>query len=259
MDYQYILFTKEEGLARLQINRPQKLNALNMDVYREIEDVVVICEAAPDVKVLLITGNDKAFAAGADIDLMADGDIVTAQELTDLSRRVQERLADVPKPTIAALAGYCLGGGLELALCCDLRIGAENAVFGLPEINLGIIPGGGGTQRLARLIGVARATEMIFLGEMVKIEEALHLGIVNRVVPLERLEEEARELARKLMAKPPIALRSAKTAIRNGLSMGLKEGIRAEQDAFALLFGTKDQKEGMAAFIEKRKPKFIGR
>jgi enoyl-CoA hydratase len=173
--------------------------------------------------------------------------------------RVQERIADLPKPTIAAISGYALGGGCELALCCDFRIAADNAVLGQPEITLGIIPGGGGTQRLPRLVGLGAATELIFTGEMIKADRAERIGLVSKVVPLDQLEPEAEALASKLMERPALALRAAKTALRKGLSTSLKEGLQIEQDLFSMLFGTEDQKEGMAAFLEKRKPIFKGK
>ncbi len=206
----------------------------------------------------MLKGNDSAFVAGADIENMSKGDIRSAYELTDLTMRVQERLADLAKPTIAAISGYTLGGGCEVAPCCDFRIAADNAVLGLPEITLGIIPGGGGTQRMSRLVGLARATELIFLGEMIKAGEAEKVGLVNKVVPLERLEAEAKAFAARLIEKPALALRAAKTAMRKGLSTSLKEGLQIEQDLFCMLFGTHDQKEGMDAFLQKRKPNFKG-
>ena len=173
--------------------------------------------------------------------------------------RVQGRLADLPKPTIAAVSGYALGGGCEVSLCCDFRIVADNAVFGLPEITLGIIPGGGGTQRLPRLVGPGVAAELLFLGEMIKADRAQQIGLVNRVVPLDDLENEVKIFAAKLMERPAMALRAAKTAMRKGMSASLGEGLQIEQDLFCMLFGTEDQKEGMAAFIEKRKPVFKGK
>jgi len=190
---------------------------------------------------------------------MAEADVKAAYQLTDLTIRVQERLADLPKPTIAAIAGYALGGGCEVALCCDFRIVADNAVLGLPEINLGVVPGGGGTQRLPRLVGLGPATELIFLGEMIDAAKAERIGLVNKVVPLDQLKAEVEELAHKLMKRPSLALRAAKTAMRKGLNISLKEGLQLEQDLFCMLFGTEDQKEGMAAFLEKRKPGFKGR
>lgn len=259
MDLKHLLFEQREGIGKIQFNRPEALNAMNRDVLEDLEKVLILCETDDAIRVLVLTGNEKAFVAGADIKYMAKGDIKFACGLTDLTERVQERLADMPKPTIASIAGYALGGGCELALCCDFRIAADNAVLGLPEITLGIIPGGGGTQRLPRLIGLAGALELILTGETIKSDRALEMGLVNRVVPLERLGEETRALAEKLMKRPSMALRAAKTAIRKGLNVSLKDGLQMEKDLFCMLFGTEDQKEGTAAFIEKRKPQFKGR
>jgi enoyl-CoA hydratase/carnithine racemase len=258
MDLKYILFSLEEGIGRIQFNRPDKLNAVNSDVLLDLEKVLDHCEKDENIRVVVLTGNEKTFVAGADIKDMSTGDIPFAYSLTDLTFRVQERLADLPKPTIASVSGYALGAGCELALCCDFRIAAENAVFGQPEITLGIIPGGGGTQRLPRLVGLSAATEMILLGKTVKADKAENVGLVNRVVPLDQLEQETMELAGQLKKLSSIALRAAKTAVRAGLSGSLKEGLRVEQDLFCMLFGTQDQKEGMAAFMEKRKPAFKG-
>jgi enoyl-CoA hydratase len=258
MDLKYINFKKRDRIGWVQFNRPEKLNALNPDVLRDIEKAVVLCEEDNSIGVVALKGSDKAFVAGADIENMAKGDIKSAYELTDLTMRVQERLADLPKPTIAAISGYALGGGCEIALCCDFRIAADNAVLGLPEITLGIIPGGGGTQRLPRLVGLGPATELIFTGEMIKADRAERIGLVSKVVSLGQLETEAEALASRLMQRPSLALRAAKTAMRKGLSVSLKEGLQIEQDLFCMLFGTEDQKEGMAAFLEKRKPIFKG-
>ena len=256
MDLRYINLRVEDGTAWVQFNRPEKLNALNPDVFRDLETVVAQCEQDDDIRVVVLMGNEKAFVAGADIGHMARGDIKTACALTDLSMRVQERLADLPKPTVAAISGYALGGGCEVALCCDFRLAADNAVFGLPEITLGIIPGGGGTQRLPRLVNLGAAAKMIMLGEMIKSEEALRIGLVEKVVPLKNLKEEARILASKLMEMPFMALRAGKTAMRKGLNTSLKDGLHIEQNLFCMLFGTEDQKEGMTAFLEKRNPVF---
>lgn len=258
MDFKYLNFRIQDGVAWIQFNRPEKLNALNLDVLRDLEKVMCQCGGDDAVRVVVVTGNEKAFVAGADIEHMSKADIKAAYKLTDQTMQVQEKLADLPKPTIAAISGYALGGGLELALCCDFRIAAENAVFGLPEINLGIIPGGGGTQRLPRLVNLGFAARMIMLGETINSEEAHRFGLVDKVVSLDRLEEEARELASKLIERPFMALRAAKIAMRKGLNTSLKEGLQIEQDLFCMLFGTKDQKEGMAAFLEKRKPVFKG-
>lgn len=258
MELKTIQFSKQDGIAWARFNRPEKLNALNDTVFQDLDKILADCAADDAIRVLVVTGGDKVFAAGADIDGMAAGNIKSAYTLTDQTIPVQERLADFPKPTIAAMAGYALGGGLEAALCCDFRIAADTVVVGLPEINLGIIPGGGGTQRLPRLINYSMAAEMIMLGGMIKADKALALGIVNQVVPAADLEKEVIAFARKLMAKPAMALRAAKTALRMGLNTSLKDGVKIEQDLFCMLFGTADQKEGMAAFLEKRKARFQG-
>ena len=259
MDLKYISFKREDNIGWIQFNRPEKMNALNPDVIRDLEAAVASCDEDDAIRVVVLKGNEKAFVAGADIEHMAKGDIKAAYALTDLTMRVQERLADLPKPTIAAISGYALGGGCEIALCCDFRIAAENAVLGQPEIGLGIIPGGGGTQRLPRLVGLGPATELILLGEMIKADRAQQIGLVNKVVPLDQLETQVEDLASKLMERPIWALRAAKTAIRKGLSTSLKEGLQIEQDLFCMLFGTEDKKEGLTAFIEKRKPIFKGK
>jgi enoyl-CoA hydratase len=259
VELKYIKFKIEDGVGRIQFNRPEKLNAVNPDVLKELETAVEICESNDDIRVVVLTGNEKAFVAGADIENMAKGDIKNAYKLTDLTLRVQERLADLSKPTIASISGYALGGGCELALCCDFRIAADNAMLGLPEITLGIIPGGGGTQRLPRLVNLGAAARMILLGEMIKAKEAQEIGLVDKVVTLDELENETQKWVAKLKKKPALAVRAAKTAMRKGLSTSLKEGLQIEQDLFCMLFGTEDQKEGMAAFMEKRKAVFKGR
>jgi enoyl-CoA hydratase len=259
MNLKYINFKHQDGIGWMQFNRTDKLNAINPEVLRDLEQAVATCEEDDSIKVVVLHGNEKAFVAGADIENMAKADIKSAYELTDLTMRVQERVADLPKPTIASISGYALGAGCEVALCCDFRIAADNAVFAQPEINLGIIPGGGGTQRLARLVGPAIAAELILTGEMIKAGKAEQIGLVSKVVPLDQLEAETNRLATKLLEKPFLALRAAKTAMRKGLNTSLKEGLHIEQDLFCMLFGTEEQKEGMAAFLEKRKPLFKGK
>jgi len=259
MDLKYINFKARDGVGWVQFNRPEKMNALNPNVLRDLEQVVTACEEDDTIRVVVLHGNEKAFVAGADIVHMAEGDIRAAYELTDQNMRVFERLADLPKPTIAAISGYALGAGCEVALCCDFRIAAENAVLGLPEITLGIIPGAGGTQRLPRLIGIGPATQLVFTGEMIKTDKAEQIGLIDKVVSLDQLETEVKSFADKLIERPALALRAAKTALRKGLNGSLKEGLQIEQDLFCMLFGTEDKKEGMAAFIDKRKPTFKGR
>lgn len=256
MELNYLKVEIEDGVCRIQFNRPEKLNAVNPDVLKELETAVAYCAENDDIRVVVLMGNDKAFVAGADIENMARGDIKNAYALTDLTMRVQERLADLPKPTIASIAGYALGAGCELALCCDFRIAADKALLGLPEITLGIIPGGGGTQRLPRLVNPGAAARMILLGEAIDAKEAKEIGLVDKVVKLDDLATATNTLASKLKKRSALAVRAAKTAMRKGLSTSLKEGLQIEQDLFCMLFGTQDQKEGMAAFMEKRKPVF---
>jgi enoyl-CoA hydratase len=259
MDLKTVIYNKADGIAWAQLNRPDKLNALNTQVFLDIGKVVDDVSKDDDVRVLVITGGDKVFAAGADIEQMSTGNIADSFKFTDELIPITERLADLGKPTIAMMSGYALGGGLEVALCCDFRIAADNLVVGLPEITLGIIPGGGGTQRLPRLINYSVAAEMIMTGAMVKADRAKEIGIVNRVVAADTLKDEVVKFAKLLMSRPPIALRAAKTALRKGLNVSLKDGICIEQDLFGMLFGTADQKEGMAAFLEKRKANFTGK
>lgn len=259
MHLRYIEYNVEEGIAWIKFNRPEKLNALNTGMFRDLEEAIKSCEEDDAVRVVVLTGGEKAFIAGADLDEIAKSDIRLAYEMTDLALRVQERLADLMKPTIAAIAGFALGGGCELALCCDFRIAGEDAVFGMPEITLGLIPGGGGTQRLPRLVTGNAANRMLFWGEKIDAQEALRIGLVDRVVALEQLEAEAKTLAGRLAEKSVLALRALKTAVKVGINGSLKEGLKVEQDVFCMLFGTEDKKEGISAFFEKRKPVFSGR
>ena len=259
MDSKYVDLEIRDGAGWIRFNRPEKLNAVNPAVLDQLEAAIAQCEAGDQVRVLVLRGDEKAFAAGADLDGLAKADVLGALEITEHTMRVQERLAEFPWPTVAALSGYALGAGCEIALCCDFRIAAENAVLGLPEINLGIIPGGGGTQRLPRLIGPGAAAELVLLGGTVKAQRAAELGLLHKLVPLGKLDEEVQSLVDKLLTKPALALRAAKVALRKGENMALKDGLKLEQSLFAMLFGTRDQKEGMGAFLEKRKPRFEGR
>ena len=249
----------ENHVAWVKLDRPKKLNALNPKAFEQLDSILSKVETKQDIRVLVITGDDRAFAAGADIEHMADGSIRDVCEMTDNIMRIQERLTALPLPTIAAISGYCLGGGLELALCCDFRIATDTAAFGLPEIKLGIIPGGGGTQRLPRLIGKGPALRLIMLGNHIDAKEALALGLVDQVVEINMLSESVNSFADSLAQKPAMALRAAKTAVHNSVSISLNQGIQMEKDLFAMLFGTSDQKEGMKAFLEKRAPVFQGK
>lgn len=242
------------GLVRL--NRPQALNALNEQLMTELMDALSAFDVDDRVGALVITGNEKAFAAGADIKDMVEA---TPVEML-LQRRISQfdRIRNIKKPVLAAVSGWCLGGGNELALSCDLIIASETARFGQPEINIGVIPGAGGTQRLTRVLGKALAMEMILNNRTLSAQEALQFGLVNRVVPVERCLQETLELAEQIANRAPLAVRLAKEAVNNAFETSLTDGIADERRAFYLLFSSRDQKEGMKAFIEKRQPEWKG-
>lgn len=258
MEYRHLNVEKSEGIATVTINRPEVRNALNAETWREIRAVIRELAGDDDVKVAIFTGSgDKAFASGADINVLKQRTMVEALE--GESQAILAELEDFSKPTIAAINGYCLGGGCELAMACDIRIAAESARLGQPEVNIGIIPGAGGTQRLARLVGLGKAKELILTGDIIDAQEALRIGLVNKVVPDDQLMAAARDMARKIMAKGPLAVRLAKTVVNVSLSTDLHTGLLLERISEALLFGTEDKLEGTSAFLEKRKPVFRGR
>lgn len=260
MTYKTLLYEKADGIARVTLNRPESLNALNSTVYTELYDVFEAIENDADVRVVILTGSgEKAFAAGSDVVEMQNMSTLDIQKFVATIRKASDRIYNLTKPTIAAINGYALGGGCELSMCCDLRICSEKARFGQPEINLGLIPGASGTQRLARLIGVAKAKELIFLGDMIKADEALSLGLVNKVVPPESLMDEAMEWAKKLASKSSPVLAMAKMAINTGVDTDIASGLNIEARCVALCFATEDQKEGMKAFLEKGKAEFKNR
>lgn len=259
MAYETIIVEIEEGIATITLNRPEVLNALNNIVFNELADAASKLGTDNAVRAVIITGGDKVFAAGADINQMASASAVDVTTGESPSRRAFNLIENMPKPVIAAISGYALGGGCELTLVADVRIAADNAQFGLPEIKLGILPGGGGTQRLPRLIGSGRAKELIFSGDFIKAEEALRIGLVNKVVPIDQLIIEAKKMAKKFATRGAVALYLAKSCVNEGLKMDLEAGLQYEHKCFGLLFATEDQKEGMKAFIEKRSPKFQGR
>jgi enoyl-CoA hydratase len=259
VEYEFLQYAKEDGIGTVTVNRPAALNALNERVCTELNDVFQQIETDPDVRVVIITGSGKAFVAGADVGEMHPQSSVQISNFVAVMRRTGERIYSLSKPVIGAINGFALGGGCELAMCCDLRIASEGARFGQPEMNLGIIPGFGGTQRLARLVGVARAKELIYTGDMIDARTALAMGLVNKVVPPENLMSEARTLAQKMLSKSSVALSLAKKAINGGLEANLATGLDLEGECFALCFATEDQKEGMAAFMEKRKAQFKGK
>ncbi len=254
-----LLLEKNDGIALITINNPQVLNAMNVASYELLEQMLAGLETDSSVGVVLLTGaGDKAFVAGGDIRYLESLGVEGGRELALLAHRVYDRIEAFPKPVIAVINGYALGAGCEMAMACDLRVAAENARFGQPEVKLGIIPGFGGTQRLPRLIGKGRAKELIFTGEMIDAREAWRIGLVNRVVPAERLMEEARTVAAKMLDKSASAIRIAKEAIEFGMEMDFARATRFEADLFGLCFATADAREGLKAFVEKRPPKFPG-
>ena len=258
-NYETITVEKRGKVAVLTINRPDKLNALNRTVHKE--GVTALDELRHDneVQVLILTGaGEKAFIAGADI-LEFEGQTPASQRDLFHERTFFNSIDSFPKPVIAMINGFCLGGGNELALACDLRICSEGSRFAQPEINLGIICGGGGTQRLTRMIGEGRAMEMLLTGDMIDAETAHRFGLVNHVYPKDELEARTMELAEKIAEKAPIALRLSKEAVKFASRSSLDEGLRREVDLFAICFSTEDKQEGVAAFLEKRKPVFTGR
>jgi enoyl-CoA hydratase len=257
MDYQTIALTRDGGVATVALNRPEALNALNHRMVSELTDALSVLADDDSVRCLVLTGSEKAFCAGADIREMAGlsaADMVRTEHL----HAFWETVGRYPKPIVAALSGYALGGGLELAMSCDIILAAEGTKIGQPEINIGIIPGGGGTQRLTRAVGKYKAMEMILTGSNITAEEARSLGLVNRVVPVGQHLEEARKVAAIIASKGPIALKLAKQAINRAEESALSDGLEYERGLFYVLFATKDKDEGMKAFLEKRRPEFRG-
>jgi len=254
---QFIVSDRKDGIVTLTVNRPEARNALNSQVIAELAAAVDELARDGGVRAVIVTGaGDKAFVAGADIAEMKDLDADGARRFAAAGQRAFAKLAALPMPVIAAVNGYALGGGCELALACDVRIASETARFGQPEVGLGITPGFGGTQRLARLVGSGRAKWLIFSGQMISADEALAWGLVERVVPPEQLLTAARELAEKMAGNSPVAIAQAKQAIDHGLAVSLAEGCEIEVEAFGACFRTGDPREGMSAFFEKRRPRF---
>jgi len=257
LSYANVLLTRDGNLGIIQLNRPKVLNALNFELMSELVNGLEELDRDPYVRVIILTGNERAFAAGADLSEMS---LATPVDLT-LGRRFElwDRIRRVSKPMIAAVNGYCLGGGNELAMNCDMIIASETATFGQPEINVGIMPGAGGTQRLTRVVGKPKAMEMILTGRSISAEEAFRVGLVNRVVPAESLMQEAKKIASEIASKPSISIRAAKEAILKAEDTTLEVGLDFERKAFYMLFATEDGKEGMKAFVEKRKPAYKGK
>lgn len=255
--YTSILTEIHDRVGMVRLNRPKAMNALNSTMLTELMDVLDKFDADEDIGAVVITGNERVFAAGADIKEMMD---VSAVEMF-LSDSISQfdRIRGVTKPVIAAVSGFCLGGGNELAMSCDMILASETARFGQPEINIGVIPGAGGTQRLARTVGKAITMEMVLNNRTLSAEEALRFGLVNMVVPVEHYLEEALDLASEIASRAPLAVRLGKEAVNKAFDTFLRDGLADERRAFYFLFSTADQKEGMAAFIEKRKPEWMGK
>lgn len=259
MSYENILVELIGGIATITFNRPKALNALNVELLDELSQALDEIAANRDIRVLVLTGGgDKAFIAGADIKQLADLNALQAKVFAKKGQGVINKIEILPIPAIAAVNGFALGGGLEMALSCDFIYASENASVGLPETNLGLIPGFGGTQRLSRLIGPNQAKELIYTGKIIPAPQAHALGLVNQVFPAESLMDEVMAVARLMMAKGKVSLRAAKEAINNGLNTDLATGLKIEQDAFAICMASEDAQEGTQAFIEKRKANFTG-
>ncbi len=257
MGYETILFEQEGAIGILKLNRPQALNALNSKVISELLLALDAVEKEVMPKVLIITGaGEKAFVAGTDIVEMEKLSSFEAREFAGSARRAIDKVASLNRPVIAAINGFALGGGCELAMACDIRIASEKAKMGQPETGLGIIPGSGGTQRLPRLVGLSKAKQLVFTGEIIDAKTALDIGLVDKVVAPDLLMEEARKMASVIAGKPKIALAVAKKAMNSGMDMALQDGLSYEIECFAQCFATQDQKEGMRAFSEKRKPDY---
>jgi len=260
MEYKNLLLTMENMIGILTINRPKALNALNTETLGELQQAIEEVKGNPTLRVLIVTGaGDKAFVAGADIQEMKEMNSMAALGFSKLGHDTMKKIEDLDRPVIAAVNGFALGGGTEVALACDFIYASDNARFGLPEVTLGVFPGFGGTQRLPRLIGKAKAKELIMTGKMVTAQEAFELGLVNRVFPLASLMEEAKKTAGQIAANGPIGVRLSKRVVNNGFDLDLAEACSLESFGFSVCFSTEDQKEGMRAFVEKRKPAYQGK
>ena len=253
MKFQTLIFDKEGGIRIITLNRPERLNAISMQLIRDLENVLVEIDEDGEARVVILTGAGRGFCAGADVK---EPD---ANKLPTGRNTFFSKLEDVKKPVIAAINGHCNGGGLELALCCDFRIAAEGAYFGAGEVKLGVMPGGGGTARLPRLIGPGRAKEFLYFGNRIDAHEAYRIGLVNKVVSLEKLMEEARNWAAELAERPPLSVKMIKDCVNLGMQMDLDRALDYEAKCSAVLAKSEDRKEGIQAFVEKRKPVFKGR
>lgn len=260
MKFDTVIFEKEDGIGIITLNRPKSLNAIDSDFLDEMERLIDEIAKDNDIGAVIITGSEKVFAAGADIkEISGIAKPVDAHSFVRRGQIVFNKIETLEKPVIAAVSGLALGGGCELSLACDIRIAAENAMFGQPEIKIGVIPGAGGTQRLPRLIGLGRAKELLYTGDPIDAQEAYRVGLVNKVVPVDSLMAEAKKMAGKFIKQPGFALRITKMVVNEGINMDMQSALAHEARCFELLFSTEDQKEGMNAFVEKRKPVFQNR
>ena len=257
MVYRFIETSMKNQVGIIELNRPERLNSLNRKMVSEILDALLAFESNEDIRVIVLTGNGKAFSAGADIEEMMGDNPISLELLDQFSD--WDRLATIKKPIIGAVKGYVFGGGFELALSCDLLIAAAGTEFSFPEVGLGVMPGAGGTQRLTKLVGRTKALEWLWTGKRISANTALNNGIINKIVASELLMEESMKLATILASQPPISLRLIKDSVNKAIDYSLHEGMQYERKNFYLLFGTEDQKEGMSAFVEKRKPNYQGK
>jgi enoyl-CoA hydratase/3-hydroxyacyl-CoA dehydrogenase len=258
--YETVKIEREQNILWITLNRAHRLNAFNDVLIEELNDALDTAEKDPSIRCVVITGDgDRAFSAGADVTMFPKATPVKAEEFSRMGQKTFGKIEEMSKPVVAAINGFALGGGLELALACDFRVAAEHAELGSPEIALGLIPGWGGTQRLVRLIGLARAKEIVMLGNRLKADEALRIGLVNKVVHYEKLRDETREMAKKLSEGPPVATKYAKHALNFGTQVPLETGLRLEAGLMGLTFSTDDLKEGLEAFMAKRKAEFKGK
>lgn len=257
--YENITYEVKESIGYVTINRPKAMNALNTDVLNELYDCFTKIGEDKDLRAVILTGEGKAFVAGADISQMYKLSAIEGREMMTLGHKVMNLIENVEKPVIAAVNGFALGGGCELAMACDIRIASEKAKFGQPEVGLGIIPGFGGTQRLARLVGKGMAKYLVMTAEMIPASEAYRIGLADKLVAPEELMSEAERVAKMIASKAPIAVATSKTAINNGYDMDMKSASRFEIETFTAAFGSEDKTEGMGAFLEKRSPEFKNR
>lgn len=260
MEFRHVTYEKNEGIATITLNRPEALNALSTEVVEEILRAVEDVRTDENIRVVVLTGaGEKAFSAGADIKAMVGMTALKARELSSMGERLCVTLENLEKPVIAAINGYALGGGMEVAMACDLRIASENARMGQTEINIGLIPGWGGTQRLTRLVGMTKAKELVFTGRMIDARTAEQIGLLNMAVPADKFREIVHQLAVDLASKAPVALKVAKALITKGADMSLDAALELEREGFGVIGSTDDLKEGTSAFAEKRKPEFKGK